>query len=76
MHEQNLPENRYVTVEGPVTEVPFDLHRDIGSAATHYLGDGAPTFMAGIQQALDNGRQWASFEMEPDRILSRSMLLG
>ena len=65
VHEQPLPVARYVTLEGPVREVDFDLDADIGAAAHHYLGDGAATFLAGIQAALDGGRRWASFELTP-----------
>lgn len=65
VHEQPLPEARYVTLEGPVREVDFDLDADIGAAAHHYLGDDAAAFLAGIQAALDSGRRWASFELSP-----------
>ncbi len=65
VHEQPLPVARYVTLEGPVREVDFDLEADIGAAAHHYLGDDAATFLAGIQAALDGGRRWASFELTP-----------
>ena len=65
VHEQPLPVARYVTLEGPVREVEFDLDTDIGAAAMHYLGDDAPTFLAGIRAALDGGRRWASFELTP-----------
>ena len=41
VHDQPLPIARYVTLEGPVREVEFDLDADIGAAAHHYLGDGA-----------------------------------
>jgi hypothetical protein len=65
VHEQPLPVARYVTLEGPVREVDFDLDADIGAAARHYLGDGAAAFLEGIQAALDSGRRWASFELTP-----------
>jgi len=65
VHEQPLPIARYVTLEGPVREVDFDLDADIGAAAHHYLGDGAAVFLAGIRAALDGGRRWASFELTP-----------
>jgi len=65
VHEQPLPVARYVTLEGPVREVDFDLDTDIGSAASHYLGDEAAGFVRGIQGALDAGRRWASFELTP-----------
>ena len=65
VHEQPLPVARYVTLEGPVREVDFDLDADIGAAAQHYLGDGAESFLGGIRAALDSGRRWASFELTP-----------
>ena len=75
VHEQPLPLARYVTLEGPVREVEFDLDADIGAAARHYLGDRAPDFLAKIEQALAAGRQWASFEMAPTSVTGRSQLL-
>lgn len=76
VHEQPLPHARYVTLEGPVREVEFDLEHDIGAAARHYLGNDAPAFIARIEQALDAGRRWASFELEPTTILGRSQTLA
>ena len=76
VHEQPLPVARYVTLEGAVREVDFDLDTDIGSAARHYLGDGAPAFLAGIQAALDSGRRWASFELEATFIEGKLQRLG
>ena len=76
IHDQPLPLARYVTLEGPVREVEFDLDADIGAAARHYLGDGAPAFIDGIRRALDAGRRWASFELTPVSITSRSQTLG
>lgn len=70
VHEQALPVARYVTLEGPVREVPFDRDRDIAAASVHYLGDGAPSFMAGIDRALASGREWASFELTPETVSS------
>jgi hypothetical protein len=76
VHEQPLPVARYVTLEGPVREVDFDLDADIGAAAHHYLGDGAATFLAGIQVALDSGRRWASFELTPTFVEGKLQRLG
>jgi hypothetical protein len=76
VHEQPLPLARYVTLEGPVREVDFDLDTDIAAAARHYLGDGADAFTARIEQALAVGRRWASFELEPTTIVARSQSLG
>jgi hypothetical protein len=76
VHEQPLPIARYVTLEGPVREVEFDLDADIGAAARHYLGAAAPDFLRGIQVALDRGRRWASFELTPTFIGARSQVLG
>lgn len=76
VHDQPLPLARYVTVEGPVREVDFDLHTDIGLAAQHYLGDGADAFVAKIEQALAAGRRWASFELEPTSTIARRQSLG
>jgi hypothetical protein len=76
VHEQPLPVARYVTLEGPVREVDFDLDADIGAAAHHYLGDGAVTFLAGIQAALDSGRRWASFELTPTFVEGKLQRLG
>ncbi len=75
VHEQPLPMARYVTLEGPVREVEFDLDADIGNAARHYLGDGASDFLAKIDQALAAGRRWASFELTPTFVSGRSQLL-
>jgi hypothetical protein len=75
VHEQPLPVARYVTIEGPVREVEFDLDADIGAAAHHYLGDRAPDFLAKIDQALAAGRRWASFELAPTTVSGRSQLL-
>ncbi len=75
VHEQPLPDARYVTLEGPVSEVPFDLDADIGAAAIHYLGERADAFMEGITQALAAGRSWASFELTPTFISSRTQRL-
>ena len=76
VHDQPLPLARYVTLEGPVREVDFDLEADIGAAARHYLGDGAEAFLAKIEQALAAGRRWASFELDPTSVIARSQSLG
>jgi hypothetical protein len=76
VHDQPLPLATYVTIEGPVREVEFDLQRDIGLAAQHYLGDGAGAFLVTIEQALAAGRRWASFELEPTSVIARSQSLG
>lgn len=76
VHDQPLPLARYVTLEGPVREVEFDLEADIAAAARHYLHDGADTFVAKIEQALAAGRRWASFELEPTTVIARRQSLG
>jgi hypothetical protein len=76
IHEQPLPIARYVTIEGPVREVEFDLDADIGAAAHHYLGAEAPGFIALIEQALATGRRWASFELEPTSVIAKRQMLG
>lgn len=76
VHDQPLPVARYVTLEGPVREVDFDLDRDIGAAAQHYLGDDAATFLAKIDAALAGGRRWASFELDPSSVIARRQSLG
>ena len=76
VHDQPLPLARYVTLEGPVTEVDFDLDTDIGAAARHYLGDDAPTFLARIEQALAAGRRWASFELTPETVSAKIQRLA
>ncbi len=76
VHEQPLPIARYVTLEGPVREVDFDLDADIGAAAAHYLGAGAPAFLEGIEAALAAGRRWASFELEPETVSAKTQQLG
>ena len=76
VHDQPLPLARYVTLEGPVREVEFDLDADIAAAAHHYLADGADAFVAKIEQALAAGRRWASFELEPTSVIARSQSLG
>ena len=76
VHDQPLPVARYVTLEGTVREVDFDLDADIGVAAHHYLGDGADAFLGGIRAALDSGRRWASFELTPSFIDSKLQTLG
>jgi len=76
VHEQPLPVARYVTIEGSVREVDFDLDADIGAAAHHYLGDGAGAFLGGIRAALDSGRHWASFELTPTFIEGNVQTLG
>ena len=76
VHDQPLPLARYVTLEGPVSEVEFDLGADIAAAARHYLADRADAFVEKIEQALAAGRRWASFELEPTSVISRSQSLG
>lgn len=76
VHDQPLPLARYVTLEGPVTEVEFDLDADIGAAAAHYLGDGAASFLEGIAGALAAGRRWASFELTPETVSAKVQQLG
>jgi Pyridoxamine 5'-phosphate oxidase len=76
VHEQPLPVARFVTLEGPVEEVPFDLDADIGAAARHYLGADAEAFIAQIERALTAGRTWASFELTPTTVIARSQTLG
>lgn len=71
VHEQPMPMARYVTLEGPVEEVAFDLDADIVAAARHYLGDAAAPFLAKIDAALAAGRTWASFELRPATVSSR-----
>lgn len=75
VHSHDLPQVAYVTVEGPVEEVAFDLERDIGASATDYMGDRAEEFMNGIRGAIESGRSWASFEMRPDKVLSSTNVL-
>ena len=83
VHEQVASVARYVTLEGVVSEVPFE-RADISAAAAHYLrlssgaGVGADTevFMAGIDGALSSGRRWASFELRPTFIDSKIQHLG
>ncbi|MGA9275490.1 pyridoxamine 5'-phosphate oxidase family protein [Ilumatobacter sp.] len=76
VHEQPLPVARYVTLEGPVREVDFELDTDIAAAARHYLGDDADAFVRGIQAALDSGRRWASFELTPTFLEGKSQHLA
>ena len=76
VHDQPLPLARYVTLEGPVREVDFDVDRDISASARHYLGDGAAAFLAKIDAALAAGRRWASFELDPTSVIARSQSLG
>ena len=76
VHDQPLPLARYVTLEGPVREVAFDLETDIGASAVQYLGDGATAFLAGIDNALATGRRWASFELTPETISAKTQQLG
>ncbi|WP_148288612.1 pyridoxamine 5'-phosphate oxidase family protein [Ilumatobacter nonamiensis] len=76
VHEHSVPLARYVTLEGPVREVDFDMDTDIGAAARHYLGDGADRFIAGIDAALDAGRRWASFELTPTFIEGKTQTLA
>ncbi|MEP1124261.1 MAG: pyridoxamine 5'-phosphate oxidase family protein [Ilumatobacter sp.] len=76
VHDQPLPLARYVTLEGPVREVEFDLDADIGAAAAHYLGDGAGAFLDGIERALAAGRRWASFELTPESVSAKAQRLG
>lgn len=76
VHDQVLPVARYVTLEGPVREVDFDLDADIGAAARHYLGDAAGPFLVRIEQALEAGRRWASFELTPTSVVARRQTLG
>ena len=76
VHDQPLPLARYVTLEGPVREVEFDLDADIGAAARHYLGEGSEEFVAKIEQALAAGRRWASFELDPSSVIARRQSLG
>lgn len=76
VHDQPLPLARYVTLEGPVREVEFDLDADIGAAAVHYLGSGAAAFLVGIDQALAAGRRWASFELHPSFVSAKVQSLG
>ena len=76
VHEQPIPLARYVTLEGPVREVDFDLDADIGAAARHYLGDRAEAFLDGIRAALDGGRRWASFELTPTFVAGKLQTLG
>ena len=83
VHEQVASVARYVTLEGVVSEVPFE-RADISAAAEHYLrlssgaGIDADTevFMAGIDGALSAGRRWASFELRPTFIDSKIQYLG
>lgn len=75
VHEQPLPINRYVTLEGPVREVEFNLETDIAAAAHHYLGADAPSFLQGIDAALAAGREWASFELRPTMVSAREQSL-
>jgi hypothetical protein len=76
VHDQPLPLARYVTLDGPVSEVEFDLDADIGAAAAHYLGSGADAFLVGIDQALAAGRRWASFELNPSLVSAKVQSLG
>ena len=62
------------TPRDAVLSVVFDA--DIGAAARHYLEDGADAFVARIEQSLAAGRRWASFELEPTKVIARSQSLG
>lgn len=75
VHDQPLPLARYVTLEGPVREVGFDLDADIAAGARHYLGAGAEAFVGRIEHALASGREWASFELVPELVRGRSQRL-
>jgi hypothetical protein len=79
VHEQVASVARYVTLEGVVSEVPFE-RADISAAANHYLSADldadTEVFMAGIDGALSAGRRWASFELRPTFIDSKIQHLG
>ena len=75
VHEQVLPQVRYVTLEGPVTEVDFDRAQIAESAGRYLGGDEAAAFVASIDTALESGRRWASFELDPATVSSTSRSL-
>jgi hypothetical protein len=70
LHEDTDQSVIYVTAEGPVDEVPFDLDRDIGEPAARYLGPerGAAFAAAFVDRPADS---FAAFELTPQTWWSR-----
>lgn len=65
MHEDTLNSVAYVTAEGPVAEVPFDLERDIGEPAVRYLGpERGPAFAAAF--AGRDPSSFSAWELTPE----------
>lgn len=70
LHEDTPESVVYVTAEGPVVEVPFDLDRDVGEPAVRYLGpQRGPAFAAAFaDRPVDS---FAAFELTPETWWSR-----
>ena len=65
MHEDTLASVAYVTAEGPVVEVPFDLERDVAEPAVRYLGpERGPGFAAAF--AGRDPSAFSAWELTPD----------
>jgi hypothetical protein len=69
LHEDTTGSVKYVTGEGPVTEIPFDFQRDIADLADRYLGDRGPAF-ADVFAARDLSG-FSTFELAPESWWSR-----
>lgn len=65
MHEDSATSVAYVTAEGPIVEVDFDLERDIGEPAGRYLGpERGPAFAAAF--AGRDASSFAAWELTPE----------
>ena len=70
MHEDTATSVAYVTAEGPVVEVGFDLDRDIGEPAVRYLGpERGPAFAAAV--AGRDASAFSAWELTPETWWSR-----
>ena len=65
MHEDTATSVAYVTAEGPIVEVDFDLERDIGEPAVRYLGpERGPAFAAAF--AGRDASAFSAWELTPE----------
>lgn len=70
MHEDTATSVMYVSAEGPVVEVPFDLERDIGGPAGRYLGpERGPAFAAAFSR--QDPSAFSAWELTPETWWSR-----
>lgn len=70
LHEDTSASVKYVTAEGPVTEIAFDFDRDVAEPAERYLGPERGAEFADVFRMRDTSG-FSTFELTPQTWWSR-----